>query len=182
MAFKRALWLASAVVVPLVALSVVGCGSSSSSGGDDLVPDGDLGDASDSAIVVDSTSGDSATIDSTTTNTGSSDTASADSAVDDSTIVDSATTDSASTDSAKADSASSDSATTDSATADTAIDSARDSSGDSDAPADSIAVGGACTTSDECASGLLCCNLCGTPGCHNLRCATPIAGRCPLIP
>jgi hypothetical protein len=41
-----------------------------------------------------------------------------------------------------------------------------------------------CTSSDQCPTGQLCCNLCGTPpeDGHSCRaCTTPIRGRCPLV-
>jgi len=41
-----------------------------------------------------------------------------------------------------------------------------------------------CTTSAQCATGQLCCNVCGTPpegGGTCRACVTPIRGRCPLV-
>jgi hypothetical protein len=41
-----------------------------------------------------------------------------------------------------------------------------------------------CTSSAQCATGQLCCNVCGTPpegGGTCRACVTPIRGRCPLV-
>jgi len=41
-----------------------------------------------------------------------------------------------------------------------------------------------CTSSSQCPTGQLCCNLCGTPpegGGSCLGCTNPIRGRCPLV-
>ncbi len=41
-----------------------------------------------------------------------------------------------------------------------------------------------CTSSSQCPTGQLCCNLCGTPpegGGSCFACTTPFRGRCPLV-
>ena len=50
------------------------------------------------------------------------------------------------------------------------------------APAPSFMTG--CTTSAQCATGQLCCNVCGNPpadGGTCRACTTPVRGRCPLV-
>lgn len=50
------------------------------------------------------------------------------------------------------------------------------------APAPSFMTG--CTTSAQCPTGQLCCNVCGNPpddGGSCRACVTPIRGRCPLV-
>ncbi len=69
------------------------------------------------------------------------------------------------------------------ARADTAADASVDAPIDTPADAGGGVEGTLCTTSSECAPGLLCCYPCGIPGCMN-RCTRPLPGtmRCPLIP
>jgi hypothetical protein len=41
-----------------------------------------------------------------------------------------------------------------------------------------------CTSSADCPTGKLCCNVCGTPpdgGGSCMACVTPLRGRCPLV-
>jgi len=50
------------------------------------------------------------------------------------------------------------------------------------APAPSFMTG--CTTSAQCPTGQLCCNVCGNPpddGGSCKACVTPIRGKCPLV-
>jgi hypothetical protein len=50
------------------------------------------------------------------------------------------------------------------------------------APAPSFMTG--CTSSSQCPTGQLCCNVCGNPpddGGSCRACVTPIRGRCPLV-
>jgi len=50
------------------------------------------------------------------------------------------------------------------------------------APAPSFMTG--CTSSSQCPTGQLCCNVCGNPpadGGTCRACTTPIRGRCPLV-
>jgi hypothetical protein len=50
------------------------------------------------------------------------------------------------------------------------------------APSPSFMTG--CTSSAQCPTGQLCCNVCGNPpadGGSCLACVTPIRGRCPLV-
>ncbi|MEA2601328.1 MAG: hypothetical protein QOF89_2320 [Acidobacteriota bacterium] len=50
------------------------------------------------------------------------------------------------------------------------------------APAPSFMAG--CTSSSQCPTGQLCCNVCGNPpddGGSCRACVTPIRGRCPLV-
>jgi len=49
-------------------------------------------------------------------------------------------------------------------------------------PAPSFMTG--CTSSSQCPTGQLCCNLCGNPpddGSSCMGCVTPVAGRCPKV-
>ncbi|HEX3552068.1 MAG TPA: hypothetical protein VIA62_02435 [Thermoanaerobaculia bacterium] len=49
-------------------------------------------------------------------------------------------------------------------------------------PAPSFMTG--CTSSSQCATGQLCCNVCGNPpvdGGTCRACVTPVRGRCPLV-
>jgi hypothetical protein len=50
------------------------------------------------------------------------------------------------------------------------------------APAPSFMTG--CTSSSQCPTGQLCCNVCGNPpddGSSCRACVTPVRGRCPLV-
>jgi len=50
------------------------------------------------------------------------------------------------------------------------------------APAPSFMSG--CTSSSQCPTGQLCCNLCGNPpddGSSCMACVTPVRGRCPIV-
>jgi hypothetical protein len=50
------------------------------------------------------------------------------------------------------------------------------------APAPSFMAG--CTSSSQCPTGQLCCNVCGNPpddGGSCRACVTPVRGRCPLV-
>ena len=41
-----------------------------------------------------------------------------------------------------------------------------------------------CTSSSQCATGQLCCNVCGNPPAVSstcMACVTPVRGRCPLV-
>jgi hypothetical protein len=61
------------------------------------------------------------------------------------------------------------------------------SGGKSQAPLDSAPAPlfmAGCTSSSQCPTGQLCCNVCGTPpedGHSCKACVTPIRGRCPLV-
>ena len=49
-------------------------------------------------------------------------------------------------------------------------------------PAPSFMTG--CTSSSQCPTGKLCCNVCGNPpddGGSCMACVTPVRGRCPLV-
>jgi hypothetical protein len=61
------------------------------------------------------------------------------------------------------------------------------SGGQAQAPSDLVPTPSfktSCTSSSQCPSGQLCCNVCGNPpddGSSCLACVTPFRGRCPLV-